>query len=149
VGCSWSATTAEIEPGPGTRNGHPIPDWHYSRVTRDYGYSHFTRQELIYDLAARDLPYWRIGLKYGRKENAIKQFAFQYKKEIAAKPAELLAGLKVACAPRLQYRVNILAQIVQEAQERLEDLQEACEGQEGWTVAGHAVWNAYHRTWCR
>jgi hypothetical protein len=46
-------------------------------------------------------------------------------------------------------RVNILRQILQEAQGRLEDLQEAWEAQEGYTVAGHAVWNAYHRTWCR
>jgi hypothetical protein len=49
----------------------------------------------------------------------------------------------------LQYRVDVLKQIVQECQDRLEDLQEAWLAQEGYTVAGHAVWNAYHRNWCR
>jgi hypothetical protein len=58
-------------------------------------------------------------------------------------------GLRAACNGALQYRVDVLKQIVQECQDRLEDLQEAWLAQEGNTVAGHAVWNAYHRTWCR
>ena len=49
----------------------------------------------------------------------------------------------------MRYRVGVLKQIVQEAQDRLEDLQEAWKDQEGWAVAGHALWNAYHRTRCR
>jgi hypothetical protein len=132
-----------------TRNGVPIPDWHYSRVTRDYGYTASTRLEMIHDLAARDLTYAQIGAKYGRKRNAIQQFAFQNKREIAQRRAELLVGLRAECDGVLRYRVRVLQQIVQEAQDCLEDLQEAWEGQEGRTVAGHAVWNAYHRTWCR
>jgi hypothetical protein len=57
--------------------------------------------------------------------------------------------LRAECDGAFRYRVRVLQQIVQEAQDRLEDLQEAWKGQEGRTVAGHAVWNAYHRTWCR
>jgi hypothetical protein len=119
------------------------------RVRRDYGYAAATRMEMIHDLAARDLTYKQIGRKYGRKENAVKQFAHQNKAGIAQRRAELLVGLYAMCNGALRYRVRVLQQIVQEAQDRLEDLQEAWKGQEGRTVAGHAVWNAYHSTWCR
>jgi hypothetical protein len=44
-----------------------------------------------------------LGLEYGRKRNAIQQFAFQNKREIAHRRAELLVGLKAACDGRLQY----------------------------------------------
>jgi hypothetical protein len=121
----------------------------YTRPIRGYGYASSTRMEMIHDLAARDLTYKQIGRKYGRKENAVKQFAIYNKAEIAVRRAELLMGLQAACDGRVQYRVNFLKQIVLEAQQRLEDLQQAWKAQEGWTVAGHAVWNAYHRTWCR
>ena len=104
---------------------------------------------MIFDLAAGDLAYWRVGQKYGMTENAVKQAAWRYRPEIAEQRAELLVGLRAACNGALQYRVDVLKQIVQEAQDRLEDLQELWVAQEGWTVAGHAVWNAYHRTWCR
>jgi hypothetical protein len=110
------------ELGPQTRNGHPIPDWHYSRVRRDYGYAASTRLEMIHDLAAKNLSYAQIGAKYGRKENAVKQFAFQNKREIGQRRAELLVGLRAACNGALQYRVDVLKQIVQECQDRLEDL---------------------------
>jgi hypothetical protein len=82
-------------------------------------------------------------------ESAVKQFAWRNKGEIGELRAELLVGLRAACNGALQYRVDVLKQIVQEAQDRLEDLQEAWLAQEGYSVAGHAVWNAYHRTWCR
>jgi hypothetical protein len=77
----------ETEPGPQTG--------HHSRVRRDYGYAASTRMEMIHDLAARDLTYKQIGRKYGRKENAVKQFAHQNKAEIAQRRAELL----VVCMP--------------------------------------------------
>ena len=75
--------------------------------------------------------------------------AWRNKGEIGELRAELLVGLRAACNGALQYRVDVLKQIVKECQDRLEDLQEAWLAQEGYTVAGHAVWNAYHRTWCR
>ena len=100
-------------------------------------------------LTQGDLPYWRIGQKYGMTENAVKQFAWRSKGEIGERRAELLVGLRAACNGALQYRVNVLKQIITETSERLADLEELWVRQEGWTVAGHAVWNAYHRTWCR
>ena len=64
------------------------------------------RSRLVFDLASRDLPYWRIGQRYGMTENAVRQFAWRNKGEIGELRAELLVGLRAACDGALQYQVD-------------------------------------------
>jgi hypothetical protein len=85
----------------------------------------------------------------GREENAINQFAFQNKREIAERRAELYALLKQMCDGRIGSRVKVLEMIIQEAEERCQYLVDAAEGIDLRFVEGQAVWFNYHRAWCR
>jgi hypothetical protein len=58
-------------------------------------------------------------------------------------------GLRAYCDGRVSWSVHMLESIVTELEERLGDLREAARAVDTRSVAGHAVWSAYHQTYCR
>jgi hypothetical protein len=104
---------------------------------------------MVLDLAAGEVTYRQIGARYGKKENAVKQFAFQNKVEVAKQPAWLYAKLHLACDGERRRRVRVLEQIISEIDDRLADLEETAKTVDLRFISGQAEWFNYHDAWCR
>ena len=61
----------------------------------------------------------------------------------------LYADLRRRCDGRKQYRVDVLTQIIEEANERLAELAEVCNRLDLRFIEDQAVWNNYHKAFCR
>jgi hypothetical protein len=79
----------------------------------------------------------------------VQQFAWYYKKEIAKERAKFYADLRRRCDGRKQHRVDVLTQIIEEANEHIAELAEVCNRLDLRFIEDQAVWNNYNKAFCR
>ena len=118
-------------------------------VIRPVGYRYGTRMEMIFLIATGEYSYRQIGARYGRNENAMRQFAFDNKVAINQERARLRARQAVAFDGRLAYRDRVLKQIIDEADGVLAELKDAAEKMDLRFLAGQSAFVNFHQVWCR